>query len=66
MIGLKEVPLVNQENYPPEDTFPEDRLYYYLLQSGEEQDDQPKRAIDRIWSKKTYKVSKFTLSSGNG
>ena len=31
-IKLKEVPLVNQENYPPEDTLPEDGLYHYLLQ----------------------------------
>ena len=35
-IGLKEVPLV--ENYPPEDTLPEDGLYHYLLQHGEEHD----------------------------
>ena len=34
MIGLKEVPLI--ENYPPEDTLPEDGLYHYLLQPGEE------------------------------
>ena len=31
-IGLKEVPLVNQENYPPDDTLPKDGLYHYLLQ----------------------------------
>ena len=36
-IGLKEVPLVNEENYLPEDTLPEDGLYHYLLQPGEEQ-----------------------------
>ena len=51
-IELKEVPLVNQENYPPEDTLPEDGLYHYLLQPGEEHDDQRKRATGRIWSKK--------------
>ena len=27
-IGFKEVPPVNQENYPPEDTLPEDGLYH--------------------------------------
>ena len=31
-IKLDEVPLVYQENYPPEDTLPEDGLYHYLLQ----------------------------------
>ena len=42
VIGLKEVPLVNQENYLPEDTLPEDGLYRYLLQPGEEHGDQHK------------------------
>ena len=35
-IKLNQVPLVNQENYPPEDTLPEDGLYCYLLQPGED------------------------------
>ena len=52
-IKLNQVPLVNRENYPPEDTLPDDGLYHYLLQPGEEHDDQRHRAIDRIWSKKT-------------
>ena len=39
-IKLKEVPLVARESYPPEEVLPEDRLYRYLLQSGEEHDDQ--------------------------
>ena len=52
-IKLKEVPLVNQENYPPKDTWPEDGLYHYLLQPREEHDNQRKRATDRIWSKNT-------------
>ena len=50
-IELKKVPLL--ENYPPEDTLPEDRLYRYLLEPGEKHDDQCKRAMDRIWFKKT-------------
>ena len=52
-IKLNEVPLVNRESYPPEDTLPEDGLYRYLLQPGEECDDQQRRATDRIWSKGT-------------
>ena len=55
-IKLNEVPLVNQENYPPEEKLPEDGLYPYLLQPGEEHDDQRRRATDRIWSKKTYRL----------
>ena len=48
MIGMKpknaivmdQVPLVDQESYPPEEVLPEDELYRYLLQPGEEHDDQ--------------------------
>ena len=39
-IKLNEVPLVNRESYPEEDTLPEDGLYHYLLQPSEEHDDQ--------------------------
>ena len=63
VIGLKEVPLV--ENYPPDDTCPEDGLYHYLLQPGKEHDNQRKRATDRTWPKKTYRLSKVALSPGN-
>ena len=63
MIKLKEVPLI--ENYPPEDTMPEDGLYHYLLQSGKEHDNQHKRATDRIWSNETYKLSEVMPIPGN-
>ena len=39
-IKLNEVPLVNREIYPPEDTLPEDGLYRYLLQPCKEHNDQ--------------------------
>ena len=39
-ILLNQVPLVAQESYPPEEALPEDGLYQYLLQPGEEHDDQ--------------------------
>ena len=52
-IKLNEVPLVRREAYPPEDNLPEDGLYRYLLQPGEEQDDHRRRATDRVWSKET-------------
>ena len=50
-IKLKEVPLVARESYPPEEAvLPEDGLYRYLLQPGEEhgENDQRQRATDRI------------------
>ena len=39
-IVLDQVPLVKQEAYPPEEVLPEDGLYRYLLQPGEEHDDR--------------------------
>ena len=64
-IKLNQVPLVKQENYPAEDTLPEDGLYCYLLQPGEEHDDQRKRAMDRIWPKKTYRLREIVEDTGN-
>ena len=64
-IELNEVPLVDQESYPPEDTLPEDGLYQYLLQPGEEHDDQRRRATDRIWSKGTYRLREIVENPGN-
>ena len=61
-IKLDEVPLVNRENYPEEDTLPEDGLYWYLLQPGEEHDDQRRRATDRIWLKATYRLREVMSS----
>ena len=40
VIVLDEVSLVDQGVYPLEDKLPENRLYLYLLQPGEEHDDQ--------------------------
>ena len=64
-IKLNQVSLVNRENYPPEDTLPENGLYRYLLQPGEKHDDQRKRATDRIWSKKTYRLREIVEDPGN-
>ena len=63
-IKLKRVPLVKQ-NFPPEVALPEDGLYRHLLQPSEEHDDQRKRAMDRIWSKKTYRLREIVEDSGN-
>ena len=64
-IKLDQVPLVNRENCPEEDKLPEDGLYRYLLQPGEEHDDQRHRATDRIWSKKTYKLREVVEEPDN-
>ena len=64
-IKLKEVPLVAQESYPPEEVLLEDGLYRYLLQPGEEHDDQRRRATDRIWSKGTYILREVVKSPRN-
>ena len=65
VIKLNQVPLVKREAYPPEDKLPEDGLYHYLLQPGEEHDDKWHRATDRIWSKKTYRLKEIVEDSGN-
>ena len=64
-IVLNQVPLVKREAYPPEGVLPEDGLYRYLLQPGEEHDDQRCRAMDRVWSKGTYRLRKVMEDAGN-
>ena len=64
-IKLKEVPLVARESYPPEEVLPEDGLYQYLLQPGEEHDDQRQRVTDRIWSKASYRLRETVKNLGN-
>ena len=64
-IKLKEVPLVARESYPLGEVLPEDGLYRYLLQSGEEHDDQRRRATDRIWSEASYRLREFAENPGN-
>ena len=44
---------------------PEDGLYRYLLQPGEEHDDQQCRPMDRIWSKGTYRLREIVENPGN-
>ena len=62
-IKLDEGPIVKQEAYPPEEVLPEDGLYRYLLQPGEEHDDQRRRATDRIWSKGGFPLFTETTRS---
>ena len=64
-IELNEVPLVTQESYPEKEVLPEDGLYRYLLQHGEEHDNQRHRATDRIWSEGTYRLREIMENPGN-
>ena len=43
----------------------EDGLYCYLLQPGEEENDQCMRAMDRIWSKATDRLREAVEESGD-
>ena len=62
MIGMKPkdamkldtVPL--DKTYPKETVLPEDGLYRYLYQPGEQHGDQNRRATDLIWNKNTYRL----------
>ena len=40
-------------------------MYQYLLQPGEEHDDQRHKATDRIWSKGTYRLREIMENTGN-
>ena len=40
-------------------------MYRYLLQPGEEHDDQRRRATDRIWSKASYRLREIVENPGN-
>ena len=64
-IVLDHVPLVSREAYPPEEVLPEDGLYQYLLQPSEEHDDRRRRAMDRVWSKGTYRLKEIMENTGN-
>ena len=40
-------------------------MYRYLLQPGEEHDDQRCRATDRVWSKGTYRSKEIIEEAGS-
>ena len=53
-IKLDTVPL--DKTYPEETVLPEDGLYRYLYQPGEQHGDQKRRATDHVWSKNMYRL----------
>ena len=62
-IKLDTVPL--DKTYPEETVLPEDGLYRYLYQSGEQHGDQERRETDLIWTKNTYRLGRIVQDSGN-
>ena len=56
--------LLNKK-YPEEAVLPQDSLYRYLYQPGEQQGDQKRRATDFIWSKHTYRLDRLVQKPGN-
>ena len=62
-IKLDTVPL--DKKYPEETVLPEDGLYRYLCQPGEQDGDQKRQATDFIWSKNTYRLDRIVQEPGN-
>ena len=62
-IKLDNVPL--DKKYPEETVLPDDGLYRYLYQPGEQHGDQKRRATDLIWSKNMYRLDQIVQEQGN-
>ena len=62
-IKLDTVPL--DKTYPKETVLPEDGLYRYLYQPGEQHGDQKRWATDLIWSKNKYRLDQIVQDPGN-
>ena len=62
-IILDTVPL--GKTYSEEAVLPEDGLYRYLYQPGEQHGDQERWAADLIWSKNTYQLDRVVQEPGN-
>ena len=62
-VKLDTVPL--DKTYPEETVLPEDGLYRYLYQPGQQHGDKKRRATDFTWSKNTYQLDRIVQESGN-
>ena len=71
MIGMKPKDAIKLDNvsldkiYPKETVLPEDGLYSYLYQPGEQHGDQKRWVTDFIWSKNTYRLDQIVQDPGN-
>ena len=62
-IKLDTIPL--DKTYPEETVLPEDGLYRYLYQLGEQHRDQKRWATDFIWGKNAYRLDRIVQEKGN-
>ena len=62
-IKLDTVPL--DKKYPEETVLPEDGLYRYLYQPGEQHGDQKRRATDLVWGQNVYRLDRIVKEPGN-
>ena len=71
MIGMKPKVAIKldtvllDKTYPEKTVLPEDGLYRYLYQPGEQHGDQKQRATNLIWSKNTYRLGRIVQDPGN-
>ena len=71
MIGIKPKDAIKLDNVPldkkyrEETVLPEDGLYRYLYQPGEQYGDQKRRAADLVWIKNTYRLDRIEQEPGN-
>ena len=62
-IKLSEVELKSKP-FKPEERAPTDGLYRYLLEPGEENSDQKRRATDDIWSREMFRLDRIVENPG--
>ena len=53
------------KTYPKETVLPEDGLYRYLYQPGEQHGNKKRQETDLIWSKNTYQLDRIVQEPGN-
>ena len=62
-IKLGTVPL--DKKYPEETVLPEDGLYRYFYQTGEQHGDEKRWTADIVWSKNKYRLDRIVQEPGN-
>ena len=63
--AIKRKILKLKHKYPPEEVMPEDGLYRYLYQPGEQHGNQRQKATDFNWSKDTFRLNQIMEEPGN-
>ena len=70
MIGIKPKDVIKldtvslDKKYPEETVLPENGLYRYLYQPGEQHGNQKSWARDLVWSKNTYRIDRIVQGPG--